>query len=83
MKVLGIVGIVVAGLTIYWVVTSKSQYLKSLPAAALPPAGGSAASTVPIAGTQGGTAASGPAPNSSLFNQLFPQIGAVSHDRLQ
>ncbi len=78
MKALGLVGIAVAGLTIFWVVTSKS-YFNNVPAAPLPAAPGAPpASTAPIPGTQGGTAATGPAPGSSLFNQLFPQTGAVS-----
>ena len=79
MRTLGIVGVVVAGLTLYWVVTAKANYLKFLPPSPLPSIPGAPpASTAPIPGTQGGTAATGPAPGSSLFNQLFPQTGAVS-----
>lgn len=79
MKALGLVGVVVAGLTIYWVVKAKSDYLKFLPPSPLPSSPNSPpASSAPIPGTQGGTAATGPAPGSSLFNQLFPQTGAIN-----
>lgn len=75
MKSAGIIVLVLAGLTVYWMVTGKAGEVDS----PLPDAGGPGTANKPVAtgptgvGTAGQPSTlNGPAPGSTLFNQLFP-----------
>ena len=73
MKFLGFAILVLAGFTAYWAITGKIAGVGS-DLQSLPNAGGTPASTTPIPGTQGGSAAAGSAPESPLAQDQFPNL---------